>query len=279
MIYVLYNPKSNNGYGYIEAMKLKEKLTYEVSFVDVTTVDDREFYLGLNKDDEIIITGGDGTLNHFVNKIYDVQTDLRIRYFCAGCGNDFARDVKDKIVDGFIELNPYIKKLPLIKVNGRSYRFLNGIGYGLDGYCCEKGDELKAKSKKKINYSLIGLYGLFFDYERRNATVTIDGVTRTFSNVLMAPTMNGRYFGGGVMIAPNQDRLNNDEVSFVVVHNLGKLSALSIFPTLYIGKHTKFTKVVEVLKGHEITVKYDKPAPLQIDGETISNVTEYTVIS
>jgi diacylglycerol kinase family enzyme len=33
--------------------------------------------------------------------------------------------------------------------------------------------------------------------------------------------------------------------------------------------------VVEVLTGQDITVEFDRPAPLQIDGETIPGVSSY----
>ena len=35
--------------------------------------------------------------------------------------------------------------------------------------------------------------------------------------------------------------------------------------------------MVKEFFGHEITVKFDRPTALQIDGETISGVTEYSV--
>ena len=35
--------------------------------------------------------------------------------------------------------------------------------------------------------------------------------------------------------------------------------------------------MVEVLTGRNIRVEFDRPTPLQIDGETIPNVTSYEV--
>ena len=35
--------------------------------------------------------------------------------------------------------------------------------------------------------------------------------------------------------------------------------------------------MVQILTGHEITVRFDRPTALQIDGETILGVTEYSV--
>lgn len=36
---------------------------------------------------------------------------------------------------------------------------------------------------------------------------------------------------------------------------------------------------VDILEGHEITVEFDRPTALQIDGETIPGVTSYTARS
>ncbi len=280
MIYMLYNPLSNNGHGYEDVVRLKTILGTDARYMDITKIDTKKFYRGLLENDEIILSGGDGTINRFINDIYDVESGILIRYFKSGCGNDFANDVRNAFSDGFVELNPYMKNLPTITVNGQKRYFLNGIGYGVDGYCCEKSDELKKKSGRRINYSLIALRGLLFDYKPCNAVVTVDGEAYSYTHVLMSPVMNGRFYGGGVMIAPAQNRLNEEgTVTVVTVHDLEKCKALFIFPKIYSGRHIRHTDVVAVHTGHEITVKFENPTPLQIDGETISSVTKFTVES
>lgn len=272
MIYIFYNPLSNSGRAKDDIEKLREKLQQEIRLVDVTVEDKTSVYNNLTSEDEIIISGGDGTLHEFVNAIYDCQKGIPIRYYKTGTGNDFAKDVSDSN-QKFIDLNPYIENLPEVCINGEERYFLNGVGFGLDGFCCEYADDLRAKSKKKINYSLIGLQGLLYAYKNKNAKVIVDGKEYTFTNVLMAPVMNGRYYGGGVKIAPDQDRLDPDnKLTIVVVHNLSKLRALPIFPRIYSGNHVKYSKYITVLRGHSITVEYDSPAPVQIDGETVRNV-------
>ena len=52
-----------------------------------------------------------------------------------------------------------------------------------------------------------------------------------------------------------------------------------IFPSLFKGEHVKKVKHVKIISGKKITVRFDKPCALQIDGETVLNVTEYTVTS
>ena len=160
--------------------------------------------------------------------------------------------------------------------------FINGVGYGIDGYCCEVGDMLHEKNdnentNKPINYTSIAIKGLLFHYKPTNATVTVDGKKHTYKKVWLAPTMNGKYYGGGMMPTPEQKRLQAEKkLSILVFHNSGKLKTLMIFPSLFKGKHIEYTKQVDILSGKEITVEFDRPAALQIDGETILNVTKYT---
>ena len=88
--------------------------------------------------------------------------------------------------------------------------------------------------------------------------------------------MNGRYYGGGMIPTPQQDRLAQPkQLSVMVFRSPGKLKALAVFPSIFKGEHIKHTDVAEVLTGQEITVEFDRPAPLQIDGETIPDVTTY----
>ena len=49
-----------------------------------------------------------------------------------------------------------------------------------------------------------------------------------------------------------------------------------IFPTLLKGEHVNRKKNVVVFTGKEVTVEFDRPVALQIDGETILNVSSYT---
>ena len=88
--------------------------------------------------------------------------------------------------------------------------------------------------------------------------------------------MSGRFYGGGMMMAPSHNRLSDDGLLTVVVaHNISNIHLLTIFPSIFKGKHVKHTKYIEVLKGKHIKVEYDRPVSAQIDGETLQNVREY----
>ena len=279
--YILYNSLAGNGKGETIANNI-ELENGENVFLDLTKIEDyNDFFRNIDCDDRVIICGGDGTLNRFINAINGLEVKNDLYILATGGGNDFFNDLNLKPSNKPLLLNNYIKNLPTLHVKGKSYRFINGIGYGVDGYCCEARDEKKKeKPNKKVNYTLIALKGLLFHFKPRNATVTVDGKEYKYKNVWMATTMLGRFFGGGMMIAPMQKRDNPDNtLSLILLHDLTKLKVLYIFLSVFKGKHIKYKSVVEVLQGHEISVTYDKPAPMQIDGETISDVPSYIVSS
>ena len=282
MIHILYNPIASNKKGKENAEKIKDIIKDKpLEFVDATAITDYDEYIKcMPEDDEIVIAGGDGTLNHFINAVDTDAITHKVIYFAAGSGNDFMHDVESKAKDGMIELNEYMKDLPTVIVNGVEKKFINGIGFGIDGYCCEVGDEIRKTSDKPVNYTGIAIKGLLFHFKAPNAKVTVDGVEKEYPRVWIAPTMNGRYYGGGMNVTPEQDRLNPERtVSLGMFYGKGRLKTLMVFPKIFKGEHVKHTDMFEVLVGREVTVEFDRPCALQIDGETVLNVTSYTVKS
>lgn len=276
MKYILYNPISGNGLSTELANKINDENGGNAKLVNLTELDNyAEFFSGTSNEDEIILLGGDGTLNKFINNIDGLETKSGIYYLPTGTGNDFATDVGGCDATEPFSIDKYIKNLPTVTVKGKSYKFINGVGYGIDGYCCEIGDKYR-EANKVANYTMIAIKGLLFHYKPTNATVTVDGVTHEYKKVWIAPTMIGKHYGGGMIPTPDQTRDNPEKISLLVFHGSSKLKTLMIFPSLFKGEHVKHTKYVDILEGKSITVAFDEPRPLQIDGETVLDVTEYT---
>ena len=275
--YVLYNPHACSGRGEDHAKALKKRLDGEIVFTDITSIGTyEEFFSKMSEDDTLILCGGDGTLNRFINETSNMEIKNSVFYYPAGSGNDFAHDVGASVDGEPICIGEYIKDLPTVTIDGKDSYFINGIGYGVDGYCCEEGDRLRALSEHPVDYTRIAIKGVLYKYKPTNATVTVDGVTKEYKKVWIAPTMNGRYYGGGMMPTPDQDRKNKEGMlSLMVFSGSGRLHTLAVFPSIFKGAHVKHKKIVEVLTGKDITVKFDSPRALQIDGETVTGVTEY----
>lgn len=279
--YVIYNKKSNNNHGATGAFKIKElwtnkNLIYK-ELNEFSTYE--ELFKSIAPDDEVVLCGGDGTLNFLVNEVDCETVPNPIYYYPTGTGNDFWNDLGKKAGDAPAKINQYLVKLPKVTVNGVTRKFINGIGYGIDGYCCEEGDKQRAEfGGKEINYTAIAIKGLLFHYKPTHAKVTVDGVTTEYDRCWLAPTMNGRFYGGGMMATPDQDRLNPERtVTTMVMYGAGKIATLAAFPTIFKGEHVQKTKIVSITTGKKVHVEFDRPVALQIDGETVLNVKEYFV--
>lgn len=99
-----------------------------------------------------------------------------------------------------------------------------------------------------------------------------------YDRVWIAPTMHGKCYGGGMFPTPGQDR-SSGLLSVMLFHGAGRIRTLCVFPSIFKGNHVKCKSMVTIHTGHEITVEFDRPTPLQIDGETILDVTGYTARS
>lgn len=271
---VYYNPLAANKKGLEYAGKIKELTDEKLEFKDVRETPYSEI---LKSEEKIVLCGGDGTISRLINSVDEIPDDKEIYYFPAGTGNDFLRDIGK---DGLILLNPYIKGLPVAQIKGKTYKVLNGIGYGVDGYCCEQGDILRAKSDKPVNYTAIAIKGVLFNFKPASAVITVDGKKYEYKKVWLAPTMNGRYYGGGMCVTPDQDRLNPErKITVAIWHTAGRIKTLTRFSSIFNGEHVKYTDMFETIEGYDVEVRFDRPTPLQVDGETVSGVESYTMKS
>lgn len=279
---ILYNPNSGGGKG-LNIAKEIEPLMGEHNYIyqDMTQISDyEEFLSNLPIGTDIILTGGDGTLNSFINKTDCDNLKPKLYFYASGSGNDFARDIKYPKRTKPLCINEFVKNLPTAKIKDKAYKFINCVGIGMDGYCCAEVERLRSLGKKRANYTFVAIKALLGAYEPCDATVTVDGNTKTYKHTWLVPTMNGRFFGGGFMAAPSQNRLNSEHsLTAVAMHGNFFLKIVVAFLRLMKGTHIKMKSMIDVIEGHEISVKLSKPAPLQLDGEIIGEVTEYMVYS
>ena len=283
MNYVLFNKLANNGEGEKWADALFTTLGVsegdEYKKVGLVGLDMKEFVSKLGADDVVYFVGGDGSLNRLANDLNGVDVPCPFYLISGGTGNDFMRDITENYPsEGYTDIREYIKNLPTVRINGKEERkFINGIGYGLDGVCCEIADQMKAAGKKKVNYTALSIRLVLFKYNCPNATVTIDdGEEKRIDKVWLASAMNGRYYGGGMKEAPDQDR-KGDKLTFVSWSGSGRIKTLAAFPSIFKGEHVQKKDIVTVIPAKKIKVKFDSPRAMQVDGDTVLNVSEYEV--
>ena len=278
---ILFNPQAGNKSAKQEVYKLDDILANnDLNYVEMTPdFDYKSFMNKVAADERVVLCGGDGTINRFINEVDESDLKKPVFYFPLGSGNDFNRDIHGKPDTILININNYIQNLPVVTINGKSQKFINGIGYGIDGWCCEMGDKIRAKdSTKPINYTSIAIKGALFQYKKTNATVVVDGKEYHYKDVFLASTMKGRFYGGGMMAAPDQDRNDPEhKVSVLVFRGKIRLQVLLVFSKIFTGEHLKNKKMCILHTGKDVKVSFDSPRAVQVDGETVLGVSEYTV--
>lgn len=272
MNYLAYNKLA----GQVTDEKIQEILKkFEDRFPDMQLIDKSVTGLEvlnerLSDDDNVLLIGGDGTVNVFANEWNTTKVKGNWYIYSAGTGNDFLNDIEAQ--DGFGYLNPYMDNLPQVTANGITKYFVNNVGFGIDGDCCVVAEQNKAKGKK-VNYTSIVIGLILGKFRKRKARVVVDGKEYNFKRVFLAATMNGRYYGGGMKSAPNQDRAS-DKISLVVMTGVSRLVTLIKFTKIFTGDHVKY-KNVHIFEGKSVEVEFDRPCGLQYDGEVILNVKSY----
>lgn len=272
MIYLLYNIFSNKGKCYKTCLKLEKKIKKKghecevVSIVDIASNID-EFVNRLTEDDIVYIIGGDGTIHNIINS-YDLKkVPSRLFYCQGGSGNDFSRNRKNK---KFFEVTSELKNLPYFDIEGRKREyFVNGVGLGIDADVCS----MVAKDKMSYLKATLKCLNSFKPY---SLDLNVDGKKMHFDDVCFFVVMNGKYFGGGMKIAPHADRYDG-LLDLLIITKKNPKSLIPILPSVFIGKHVYFKKIVSEYKCKQVHAVLSRKQNLQSDGEVIFDIKEISV--
>ena len=278
MIYILYNPKAHSGDNDLNIVQNGEIVDKpSIKKINLLGLDVAAFASGLKKGDRVLIRGGDGTLHNFANHARGVEFPCPVVLMRSGTGNDFLNDIGQLDSMSPVDIREYLRDLPVAKFGGRELCFVNGVGLGVDGAVCHGVELFKEKNPdKKANYTAIALQEITYKYKRPTARVIVDGVVHRYTDVWAVSTMKGKYYGGGMMIAPSQDR-ESGKVSVMVMHGGSRVKTLAVFTKVKTGGHIKHTEMIDVFEGYDVKVEFSAPNDLQIDGEVYTGVTRYSV--
>lgn len=297
MYHIIINPASRSGKGLtlwkeeVEPALKKENVEYTPYFSekagDVARIGKQILTSDAHRPIHIIILGGDGTVNEFLQDVEDTSQVI-LGYIPTGSSNDLARDLKiPKKLDKALELILHTgtpKPMDIgsvVSKEGISRRFVVSCGIGFDAAVCEETgrSKLKAAMNKsglgKLSYLGIALKQLFAAkkisgrlYIDRNAPVEIE-------NMLFTVGMLHRYEGGGFMFAP--DALSNDGLlNFCAVGDVSKLLILFALPTAFFGKHYMFNGITPYT-SKKVTIETNAPMWFHTDGEILGKSTSITI--
>ena len=225
----------------------------------------------------VVAVGGDGTIHEVVNGLVtegQVPQGLVLGAISCGTGSDFARTVG-------LAREPVAAARRLLLGEQRSIDlgvikcwregqeiieyFPNAAGLGFDGEAALRVNWRSKVGGGTIPY-LIGLVLTLISYENKRVTITLDDRTLELRSIFVV-VANGRYFGGGMHIAPDAEP-DDGKFDVVVAGDVTKLEFLGQVPRVYRGTHLSHPKL-DVYRSSSVHVESSDQLVLQADGEYV----------
>ncbi len=206
----------------------------------------------------IIACGGDGTINEAANGILRSGKDVELGVLPSGTGGDFRRTLGLPL--GHREAAAALRTgetrtIDVGKVTFRTFEdeetsryFLNVSSFGLASSIIKRVKSAKVfdwlpvpSVRGRANFAFSTLQEVL-DLEPLNIRVRMDeGEERTLQTINFC-VANARYFGGGMMIAP-EAKLTDGFLDIVNIGDIGTAKILINAHTLYRGTHHQLKEV------------------------------------
>ena len=284
---VIVNPRSSNGatgrrWARVEAT-LRDSLG-DLEVVRTRAPRDAERIAReavLDGVERLVVAGGDGTLSEIVTGLLaaDLAQRAEIGVLPLGSGGDFMRTLgipprpDDAIaalaggktrrldagratytLDSGRVATSYFLNIASLGVSALITRFVNATGKGMGGRAAF------------LMGSIRGILG----FNPEPLSVRVDGEIVHEGPTVLATVANGRWFGGGMHVAP-QARPDDAELDIVIIGALTKLQLLRRLPLLYSGTHLDDPAVAS-FRGRRVEFE---AAPgtvhIEVDGEPLGS--------
>uniref|UniRef100_A0A7V0Z4N0 YegS/Rv2252/BmrU family lipid kinase n=1 Tax=candidate division WOR-3 bacterium TaxID=2052148 RepID=A0A7V0Z4N0_UNCW3 len=228
--------------------------------------------------DLIISVGGDGTINEIINGIMEAKNFSHklpaLGIISAETGADLCRTLNipfdyKKAIEIILKGNLTPIDIGVIKFKlreqSRNRYFANVIDAGLGGNVVRIANHIPKRFGGFLTFLLSSLAGIIV-FQRIYLKIYIDGINKDEGKINIIGAANGKYFGGGMKIAPmaciNDGYL---EVLYVKETNTFKFIKNVLIP-VYDAKHL-FYKNLYHLHAQKLKIVSNKVFPVDIDGE------------
>jgi YegS/Rv2252/BmrU family lipid kinase len=284
---VILNPHAGGGKGAHDKNKLIRLLDEAGFNYQLVTSNFQCHAIKLSKDlvtegyRNIIVAGGDGTLNEVINGVFlqeAIAADkVKIGMLPVGTGNDWIKTFG--IPDNYSDALEIIKadKQVLQDVGRISYEvkrkkkirhFANMAGFGFDAMVAAKANKLKEKGRSGIFVYLYSLIASYIQYHIYRTRIVV-GDQEIDDLVFTASIGIGKFNGGGMMQAPFASP-DQGKFQVTVIKKIGLWGIITNLRGLYSGEFVK-DKRVSTYFTEKVLVNGASKIPGEADGETLGN--------
>lgn len=229
---------------------------------------------------ELLVVGGDGTLNEVVNGILDQDGHplgpVTLTIVPCGTGRDFPRLFGIARPEQAIDL---LRWGETCRVDIGSLHFRDPAGLPRTRFFVNMADiGLGAETAAWVSHStkqlggflayLVGATRTILRHRAAPLSITVDGRQVFEGPALMVAIANGRFHAGGMRIAPMAS-VTDGQLEVFVLRNVSRLELLgSLLPAVYRGAHVGHP-AVEHWSGRTVRVEAAEPIRVEMDGEPV----------
>ncbi len=229
----------------------------------------------------VMAMGGDGTVNEIVNGLLEcgkpVNPETRLAIASAGTGKDLVRtlgtrsfkqmlDALDAGAGYAIDVG-HLTYLDEHSGETSSRYFVNVADMGLGADVARRIDtEPSGKRFGGMVSYLVQAVKTIRVFKGKQIQLTLDGKSVFDGLAQMVVFCNGRYFAGGMHIAP-ESSLQDGLLDVIVLEDVGRRELLtSLLPRVYLGRHIG-REGVHHFKAANATIETPDPFLVELDGE------------
>jgi diacylglycerol kinase (ATP) len=236
--------------------------------------------------ERIVVAGGDGTVSEVATGILaaDLGRYAELAVLPLGTGGDLRRTlgVPDEFDDALRAIATGgtrtidAGRVTYTDRGGRpaTVFFVNIASFGISGLTTELVNRAPKSLGGRVSF-LIGTLRGIVGYRAADHPVELrlDGEVAHRGPIALATAANGRWFGGGMHVAP-EARADDGLLDVVVIPGLSKLRLLAELPGLYAGRHVRVPGVLS-LRGRRLEATPTggaEPPWVEIDGEPLGRL-------
>uniref|UniRef100_UPI00374784F0 diacylglycerol/lipid kinase family protein n=1 Tax=uncultured Deinococcus sp. TaxID=158789 RepID=UPI00374784F0 len=227
----------------------------------------------------VLAVGGDGTVGALLPAL--VGTGRPLGVVPLGSGNDYAgmtglkpgdfAAALDRLAGDPRPVDALEAEIVAGDRAGERRLLLNGLGLGFDAQVNEAA--LRApRQLPGFGRYLWGVLGALGRLRLGRAEITVDGRALYAGPSCLVAVMNGTRYGGGFLISPRSDA-RDGRIEAVVGGALGRGGVLRLMGHVLRGTHLGQPGVFGG-SGETVTVRWDRPTPLHLDGDAAGRATE-----
>lgn len=238
----------------------------------------------INGATRVIAVGGDGTLSEVVNGYFDhagraINSAASIGLLPSGTGSDFRRSLglinRDDPIRNVLTSEPRL--LDVARAEFRDHHgaptsrfFINVASFGLGGDVSASVNRWRNSLPRWVGGRarfVAAAVAALGRYRNVRALLRLDDERQIQINSNLIVVANGKFAGGGMMLAPNAE-LDDGLLDVIVTDGATRWDVIKELPRIQRGRHLRNPKVA-ALRARAVSIESEEPMAVDLDGEMV----------